>query len=207
MMRPDYDLSTREVLALERGRQKAELIAWLRREAASRNGDMFWYVAQTRWRADSVAGELRGQGIEAVCPKSRYWQRYPGSRSRFPVEKPVFGNYLFVRTLKAESAWVGVLSFEGIKSLRGDGERPLPITKKEEAQILALLEDASTIADREANPIAVGDKVLHPLGSIAELHGEVLELDPVKREALVSTVLFGRELSTRCSIDDLEKLA
>ena len=82
MMRVKPELSDRELAELERGRRKAELVAWLRREAASRDGEMAWYVARTSWRADSVGDELRDAGIEAVCPMWRAWKRYSLTCSR-----------------------------------------------------------------------------------------------------------------------------
>lgn len=207
MMRPVTDLSERELLALERGRQKAELIAWLRREAASRDGKMAWYVARTNWRADSVAKDLRAAGIEAVCPLERRWRRFPRSNRRYSVDIPIFGNYLFVRLLMAESAWVGVMTFDGVACLQGNGERPVPVAGREMAAIIEMLAMAGAAPVREDGVIAVGDEVLHPIGTFAELRGTVSEIDPGKREAVVQTVLFGREIATRCRIDDLEKLA
>jgi len=209
MARPE--ISERELRALERGRQKAELIAWLRREAASRDGEMAWYVARTRWAADSVAAELRAVGIEAVCPMERRWKRHPRSLRRYSVEIPVLGNHVFVHLLRAESAWVGTLTFEGIEGLlglgEGRGEKPVPLTAAEVVNIMSLLDVSHSCPVEEATGLMVGDSVLHPLGIMAELKGTVVEIDAVKREALISTVLFGREMSTRCGIDDLEKLS
>jgi transcription antitermination factor NusG len=207
MMRPVRDLSERELIELERARQKAELVAWLRREAASRDGTMAWYVARTNWRADSVAEELRASGIEAVCPKERRWKRFPRSNRRYSVDIPIFGQYLFVRLLKAESAWVGVLTFDGVACLQGNGERPVEMPKSEIEKILEMLADAGAEPVRDATEIMVGDRVIHPLGLFAELHGVVCQIDAEKREAIVSTVLFGREVATRCHVDDLAKLS
>lgn len=209
MMRPE--ITDREADSLRRARQNAELINWLRGEAAARNGEMAWYVARTRWRADSVAAELRQAGIEAVCPMERRWKRHHRSDRRYSVEIPLLGNHVFVRLLKAESAWVGTLSFEGVDCLlgmgEGMGERPVPLSASEVAKIMAMLDLLTSCAVEEATGLMVGDTVLHPLGMMAELRGTVVEIDAEKREALISTVLFGREMATRCGIDDLEKLA
>lgn len=207
MVRAITDLSERELVALERGRQKRDLVNWLRNEAASRDGRMAWYVARTNWRADSVADELRSAGIEAVCPKERQWKRYPRSNRRYAVENPLFGNYCFVHLLVAQSAWVGVMSFDGVYCLQGNGERPVALCDAEIENILGMLGGAAQKAVAEAREFDVGDKVLHPLGHFAELHGVVLDLDYQKREATVRTMLFGREMDTTCDIDDLEKLA
>lgn len=203
MMRVVADLSEREVTALERARQKAELVAWLRKEAASRDGEMAWYVARTWRSADSVMNELRTAGIEAMCPLERHWKRYPKSRKRYSVDNPLFGNHVFVRLLKAESAWVGILSFEGVDCLLGTGERPVPLREDEIAKVMMMLGKAIS----RSGEISVGDTVVHPLGAFAELHGTVVEIDGEKRTALVETVLFGRAVATRCGIDDIEKLA
>ncbi|MFC6490710.1 transcription termination/antitermination protein NusG [Nitratireductor sp. GCM10026969] len=209
MMHQVPELSERELRALERGRQKAGLIAWLRGEAAARDGEMAWYVARTNWRADSVAEELRAYGIEAVCPLERRWRRYPrssGANRRYPVDIPIFRNYLFVRLLKAEAAWVGVLTFDGVNCLQGSGEKPIPLRPREEVQLLVMLAGSGDTVVRDAGGIKVGDRVVRPVGTFAELAGTVLAINEAKREALVSTVLFGREMETRCGIDDLEKL-
>ncbi|WP_166163136.1 transcription termination/antitermination protein NusG [Chelativorans oligotrophicus] len=203
---PDRRLTEREAEALERNRQKAELIMWLRREAAARDGEMAWYVARTNWRADSVANELWQHGIEAVCPKERRWKRFPRSNRRYSVDIPLFGNYLFVRLLKAESAWSGVLTFEGVQCLQGRGDRPVPIAPREEVQLLVMLAGTVAASVPAGGELAVGDKVVRPIGSFAELVGTVREIDDAKRQALISTMLFGREVETRCGIDDLEKL-
>jgi len=206
-MRVVAELSDRELQALERSREKAELLTWLRREAASKDGEMAWYVARTRWTADSVARDLDAAGIEVVCPMERRWKRYPKSRSRYPVDSPMFGNHLFARLLKAESAWVGAMTFEGVDCLLGNGEKPVPLRDSEMAKVMMMLENPAAEIVRRSTSIAVGDAVVHPVGSFAELHGVVREIDQDKRTALVSTVLFGREIATRCGIDDIEKLA
>lgn len=207
MMRVEPELSKREADALDRARAKADLVHWLRREAASRDGEMAWYVARTWWRADSVSNDLRASGIESVCPLWRHWKRRPRSNTRYPVEIPMFGNHLFVRLLKAESAWVGVMSFSGIDCLLGAGETPVPLRDDEMTKVLELLEMPSNHACTKSVGLEVGDIVAHPLGMFAELRAIVRELDVRKREALISTVLFGREMSTRCGIDELERLA
>lgn len=199
-------LSEREVNALERARQKADLIAWLRAEAAAKDGEMAWYVARIRGRADAVAAVLKAHGIEAVCPMQRTWRRPRRHGDRFPVESPLLGPYLFVRVLKAASAWMGLLTFEGVIGLQG-GEDPVPLSTRDEKAVMQLIGSAMEIRlSREAR-IAVGNVVLHPVGTFADLHGTVLEIDESKRLALVETVLFGRPMMTRCRIDDLEKLA
>src|SRR5690606_27060084 len=123
--------SEREGEALRRARQKAELINWLRGEAAARDGDLAWYIARTRWQADSVAAELRAAGIEAICPMRRIWKRHQRSQRRYSVEIPALGNYVFVRTVMAASAWLGVMSFDGVDCLLGNGEAPIPVLAAE----------------------------------------------------------------------------
>lgn len=208
MMHARPELSERELRAMEKARQKAELIGWLRREAAARDGEMAWYVARTSRRADAVAAALRRYGIDAVCPMERRWRRYPRSNRRYSVDIPLLGNYLLVRLLKAESAWVGFLTFrpQGVVCLQGNGEKPVPLRDQEAAQILESIEDAQDGPARQAARLAVGDRVVHPLGPQAELEGVVVGLDDARREAVISTVLFGREIETRCGIDDIEKL-
>lgn len=206
MMRASVKLSERELLALDRAREKAKLIAWLRAEAASRDGEMAWYVARTRWRADAVCAELKASGVEAVCPMERQWRRYPRSNRRYSVDKPLLGNYLLVHLLKAESAWVGMLTFDGVECLQGTGERPVAVNAADMRTIGEMLENAGKASMPASTGLAVGDRVLHPVGAFAELMGSVVEIDAKRRAALVSTVLFGREMSTWCGIDDLERL-
>lgn len=207
MMAARPEISEREVDALRRARAKAELINWLRGEAASRDGEMAWYVARTRWQADSVASDLRGVGIEAVCPMRRIWKRHPRSQRRYSVEIPALGNYVFVRTVVAASAWLGVMSFDGVDHLLGNGENPVSLPKAEMAKIMEMLADSTACPIEQATGLMLGDTVLHPLGMMAELRGTVVEIDAEKREVLISTLLFGREVETRCGIDDLEKLS
>lgn len=207
MMRASVELSERELRALEAARRKAELIAWLRAEAAARDGEMAWYVARTRWRADVVCAELRASGIEAVCPLERRWRRYPRSSRRYSVDNPMFGNYLPVWLLIAESAWSGVLTFEGVECLMGSGERPVPLAADEVGMVKQMLDSAHGSAAPASSGLQVGDRVLHPLGAFADLAGTVLEIDAEKRKAVISTMLFGREMATRCDIDDIERLA
>ena len=207
MMIVKPDISDREAEALRRARRKAELIAWLRGEAASRDGEMAWYVARTRWRADSVAEEMRRSGVEAVCPMERRWKRHQRSQRRYSVEIPLLGNHAFVRLLKAESAWVGALTFDGVECLLGTGETPVPVRADEMAKVMAMLDVSHSCPVEEQTGLMIGDTVLHPLGIMAELKGTVVEIDAEKREALISTMLFGREMSARCGIDDLEKLS
>lgn len=207
MMAVKPDVSERGAEALRRARQKAELIHWLRGEACARDGVMEWYVARTKWRADSVATEMREAGVEAICPMRRVWKRHHRSTKRYSVEIPWLGNYVFVRTVVAASAWLGVMSFDGVDCLLGDGETPVPVSSSEMANILALLEHYRSCPVEEATGLMPGDTVLHPVGPLAELRGTVVEVDVEKREALIRTILFGREVSTRCGIDDLEKLS
>lgn len=58
----------------------------------------------------------------------------------------------------------------------------------------------------EAPVFEVGDRVVRRLGHMGELHGTVREIDPVRRQALVACLLFGREMTARCGIDDLDRL-
>lgn len=207
MMMVKPEISERVAAALLRARRKTELVQWLRSEAASCDGPMAWYVARTRWRADSVAGDLKDAGIDAICPTERQWKRYPRSTRRYSVERPLLGNHVFVHLLKAESAWVGVMTFEGVDCLLGTGEVPIPVTDAEMAEVFAMLEHSPDDTVERATGLALGDTVLHPIGMMADLRGTVVAIDAEKREALITTVLFGRELATRCGIDDLEKLA
>jgi len=207
MMAVKPEISEREVEALRRARQKADLINWLRGEAAARDGAMAWYAARTRWQADSVATDLRAAGIEAICPMRRIWKRHPRSQRRYSVEIPMLGNYVFVHTVTAASAWLGVMSFDGVDCLLGDGETPVALRNAEMAKIMEMLDVSAACPVEQATGLMVGDTVLHPLGVMAELRATVVEIDAEKREALISTLLFGREMSTRCGIDDLEKLS
>lgn len=200
-------ISDHEAEVLRKARQKADLVNWLRGEAAARNGPMAWYVARTRWRADSVAYEMRQAGIEAICPMSRVWKRHARTRRRYSVEIPLLGNHLFVHLLKAENAWVGALTFDGVDCLLGTGERPVPVSEKEMAKVFEMLNITVAVAVRDRRAVMVGDEVIHPVGMMAELRGKVVEVDEEKREALISTVLFGREVATWCGIDDLERLS
>lgn len=206
MMMVKPELSQREAEALERARRKADLVHWLRREAAARDGEMAWYVARTRWNADSVAREMRAVGIEAICPMERRWKRHPRSLRRYSVEIPLLGNHALVKLLRAESAWAGVLTFEGVECLLGTGEVPVPMSDKEIKKVFEMMELTPSCAVEATTGLMIGDAVIHPLGVFAELRGTVVEIDAEKREALITMMLFGRELSTRCGIDDLEKL-
>lgn len=120
---------------------------------------------------------------------------------------PLFGNHVFVRLLKAESAWVGVMTFEGVECLLGTGEVPVPVLDKEMGKVLEMLDLSCVDTVERDTGLMVGDRVVHPIGLMADLRGTVVEIDAEKREALITTMMFGREMETRCGIDDLEKLA
>jgi transcriptional antiterminator RfaH len=65
-------------------------------ETAQENGELAWYVAHTRPRAEKKLAEYcEREGFAVTLPLYKSVRKYPGKVVTF--EKPLFPNYLFLR--------------------------------------------------------------------------------------------------------------
>jgi transcription antitermination factor NusG len=203
-----YELTDREELSWQRARRLADLVGWLRSQAAARDGDRFWYVVRT-WsdNADEVANEFIKAGIEAWCPMVKVVKRQPRGRGQRAEIVAMFPRYFFARVVAFEAAWLGVMSFDGVDCLLGTGERPTPVPER-------VIEDIHRICDGNVSPVQAqtaalgkGDRVVIEVGPFAFLEGTVLRSVEAGSVVDIELDVFGRLTPCRMGVDDLKRLA
>ncbi len=167
-----------------------------------------WYVvhvlsAQEKKvkRALEELRDLKGmQGIldEVLLPTENVSEVKRGKQSI--VEKRLWPGYLLVKMNLSDDAWSYVKDTPGVIGFLG-GEKPVPLTDAEVAEILRDLESKKGKV-RERHKFQVGDRVKIIDGVFVNFLGTVLEVFGDKGRLSVLVSIFGRD--TR--IDDLEFL-
>lgn len=201
----EQGLSDREERAWQKSRQVREMVDWLRTQAAAQDVEMFWYAVRTRRAsADSVAEELDRHGITVLCPMEKVVKRLPRKQTKVTVETPMFNRYFFVRLVKFEAAWLGVMTFDGVDCLLGSGETPQAMPERFIAKIQRRCEkgrvNTSALFQR-------GDKALVTRGPFTSLEATVVSDEGEGHAVDIEIDIFGRMAPCRIGIDHLKKLA
>lgn len=200
-----HELSEREESAWQKSRKVREMVCWLRDQAAAQDDEMFWYVVRTKKpNADSVADVVREQGITVCCPTEKVVKRLPRKRIKVAVESPLYSRYFFVRLVKFEAAWLGLMTFDGVDCLLGNGETPQPVPERFIAKIQSGC--SGELVDRSKLFLA-GERAVVTLGPFASFEGVVSKDEGSGHEVDIEIDIFGRMTPCRIGIDHLTKLA
>ena len=188
---------------LEREAAKADMVAWLRGQAAARDGARFWFVVAHRGSGESLAAEMRAEGIEAWCPMDVRKKRVGKNKRMVDVSVPLLPGYIFVKTLAFEAAHLAVMTFGGVVGLVGDGVKPMPVSDEEVRKIKAY--GATPIAQR-AVLYPDGCRILVCKGSFAGFEGVVLRSETDHGRVKVECDVFRRATIVDLDIDMIDLL-
>ncbi len=199
------ELSEREERAWQKSRKVREMVGWLRLQAAAQDDEMFWYVVRTKKpNADSVADAVREQGITVCCPTEKVVKRVPRRHARVTVERPLYARYFFVRLVRFEAAWLGMMTFDGVDCLLGNGEIPQSVPERFIAKIQAGCADELI---NKSNLFRAGDRASVTFGPFASFEGIVSKDEGDGDTVDIEIDIFGRMTPCRVGIDHLKKLA
>ena len=113
------------------------------------------------------------------------------------VERKVFPGYVLVKMVLTDETWYVVKNVRGATGFVGDGNKPIPLTEDEIAQL--------GIEKREiVVGYGVGDSVTINDGPLTSFIGTVEEVDVEKNKVRVVVSMFGRETPVELELDQVE---
>jgi len=113
------------------------------------------------------------------------------------IERKVFPGYVLVKMVMTDETWHVVKNVRGATGFVGDGNKPIPLSEDEIAQL--------GIEKREiVVGYAVGDSVKIADGPLTSFIGTVEELDIEKNKVRVVVSMFGRETPVELELDQVE---
>ena len=137
-----------------------------------------WIVINTHPHREHIALEnLRRQDFHAYCPMIR--RRRSHARRVEMVLRPLFPNYLFVRTEPQFGRWRPILSTYGVRSVVRAGEEPSLVDEGLITSLKARELDGAIV--RPANPYKVGQEVRISSGPFDGLVARIIEMDEKDR--------------------------
>ena len=115
------------------------------------------------------------------------------------IERKVFPGYVLVKMVLTDETWYVVKNVRGATGFVGDGNKPIPLTEDEIAQL--------GIEKREiVVGYGVGDSVTINDGPLTSFIGTVEEVDVEKNKVRVVVSMFGRETPVELELDQVEVL-
>ena len=113
------------------------------------------------------------------------------------IERKVFPGYVLVKMVLTDETWYVVKNVRGATGFVGDGNKPIPPTEDEIAQL--------GIEKREiVVGYGVGDSVTINDGPLTSFIGTVEEVDVEKNKVRVVVSMFGRETPVELELDQVE---
>lgn len=137
-----------------------------------------WIVVNTHPHREHVALEnLHRQDFDAYCPMIR--KRRSHARRVETVLRPLFPNYLFVRTTTELARWRPVLSTCGVRSIVRAGEE---LSFLDNAFITSLrTREVEGAIVRPENPYHIGQQIRITGGSFDRVVATIIEMDEKDR--------------------------
>lgn len=113
------------------------------------------------------------------------------------IERKVFPGYVLVKMVLTDETWYVVKNVRGATGFVGDGNKPIPLSEEEIAQL--------GIEKREVVVgYSVGDSVKITDGPLTSFIGTVEEVDVDKNKVRVVVSMFGRETPVELELDQVE---
>ena len=113
------------------------------------------------------------------------------------VERKVFPGYVLVKMVLTDETWYVVKNVRGATGFVGDGNKPIPLTEDELAQLV--IEQRAIVFGYD-----VGDSVKITDGPLTSFIGTVEEVDVEKNKVRVVVSMFGRETPVELELDQVE---
>lgn len=144
-----------------------------------------WYALYTRARHEKFVDQnLRKKGFETFLPLrkiTRHW-----SDRIKEIEEPMFGGYLFVRTLLRDR--FEVLQTQGSVSLVGFNSGPAPVSEKELEAVRRFIQEKISV---DPYPyLGKGNRVFVRSGPLKGVEGFILRKDRHTRLVISLDLLF-----------------
>lgn len=197
------EVSARAADKMARAKAHADMVAWLRNEAASWDSGCAWFVVRTLKPAHIVADAMQCDGIFVFSPTIKVLKRKPREQGFVETETALFERYLFVQCVNAPSAHTGLMSFDGVDCILGNARGPMAVSAHEIEKLQALATKPAARPSRVQMFIG-GEDVLIARGPFADLAAKVKA--PERRDGTVELIvaMFGKMHSCRMGIDDLK---
>ena len=113
------------------------------------------------------------------------------------VERKVVPGYVLVKMVLTDETWYVVKNVRGATGFVGDGNKPIPLTEDEIAQLG--IEKREIVVGYD-----VGDSVKITDGPLTSFIGTVEEVDVEKNKVRVVVSMFGRETPVELELDQVE---
>jgi transcriptional antiterminator NusG len=156
--------------------------------------DRRWYVLRIRPKHEiPVENALHEAGVERWLPRVKLVPRpRPGRRGKAPEPKMVLAwpGYMFVKVANVPACWAGLATVDGIISVLGTAERPIPVPEEKLLRYKLFLERDEGARKVLLNEIEVGQTVRIEGGPFASVIGQVVEQRD--QRVKVEAWLFGR---------------
>ncbi|MEG0699798.1 MAG: transcription termination/antitermination protein NusG, partial [Erysipelotrichaceae bacterium] len=120
--------------------------------------------------------------------------------------KNLYSGYLFVDMIMTDTAWYVVRNTPGVTGFigsSGGGAKPFPVPAEEMESILRRLGKSTASFNISYE---VGDRVKILSGPFVGVEGTVESLNDETQEAVVLTIMLGRETPTDIGYGNLEKV-
>lgn len=192
---------------------EAALHEGMRRE--SFGADPRWYVLRVRQRAEKrVAEAVEKLGLTTWVPMTKAMVQRFRKRGLVKVDRPVFEGFLFVRLTGNNYAWLMLMGVDGVQSILGGEDGPLPVRpenmnalmKMQEAGVFDLAKGARAQAKALiASDFPIGSTVLIKDGPFA-LFEAVIDGYVHTRHVRALTNIFGGEVVVELEIDQIRRL-
>ena len=115
------------------------------------------------------------------------------------IERKVFPGYVLVKMVMSDETWHVVKNVRGATGFVGDGNKPIPLSEDEIAQL--------GIEKREIEiNYEVGDTVTIIDGPLENFSGIVDEIDKEKNKVRVTISMFGRETPVELELDQVSRM-
>lgn len=115
------------------------------------------------------------------------------------VERKVFPGYVLIKMILTDETWHIVRNVRGVTGFVGDGNKAIPLTDEEIAQ-MGVEKKEIVVA------YAVGDNVKIMDGALASFFGTVESIDLDRNKVQVVVSMFGRETPVELELDQIEKI-
>jgi len=154
-----------------------------------------WHVLWTRSNCEQLVHEqLRAKGFDLFLPMISRWTRRAGLRALARV--PLFPGYLFLRHAMDKASYLSVCQAKGLVRILGDRWDRLGTVPDTEIEGLRTVLGADVPAALHPY-LREGQRVRVTKGSLANVEGILLKIDPQKGLLVLSVDLLRRSVAVQ----------
>ena len=175
-----------------------------------------WFVVHTQsghekkvkqnLEARAVSMNMEDRIYECVIPMEDVVEFKNGKKVVVP--KKVFPGYLLVRLELSDDAWYVVRQTPGITGFVHQGNRPVPLRRKDVEKFLAVAPEGEDVAKRTRPRLEyeLNESVRVKQGPFADFTGEIVEINEEQLKVKVLVNIFGRETPVELEFAQIAKL-